>query len=252
MRRLIVLLLLVGLLAAAIWFNRLLANWHYVVPVMAGEAAYLATFDADDGDWNLAEGRLSARILDTGALRLEIAEPFKLPFAEARPHFADFDLRVQATAADGPLNNGFGVIFRLQNKDNVSPGDDDYYLFMISSDGYYQLSRSINGAAREVSTWIPSQAIRQGIGMSNWLRVVAQGDQFQFFINNQQVALCIPDDPAAQSTYNSVSGECVGGQMRDTLTDASIPSGQIGVAAQSFDQGGVVVDFDNLVILGPT
>ncbi|MBL8161093.1 MAG: hypothetical protein JNJ61_03850 [Anaerolineae bacterium] len=251
MRRLVVLLLLVGLLVAAIWLNRLLANWHYVVPVTAGETAYLATFDADDGDWNLAEGRLSASILDTGVLRLEITEPLKLPFAEAKPHFADFDLRVQAAAADGPLNNGYGVIFRLQNKDNVSPGDDDYYLFMVSSDGYYQLSRSINGVAKEVSTWIPSQAVNQGLGVSNWLRVVARGDQFQFFVNNQQVALCIPDDPSAQSTYNSVSGECVGGQMVETLTDASIPSGQIGVAAQSFDQGGVVIDFDNLVILGP-
>jgi hypothetical protein len=67
------------------------------------------------------------------------------------------------------------------------------------------------------------------------------------------VNLCIPDDPAAQSTVNPVSGECMGGAMKDTLTDDSIPNGQIGVVAKSTDTGGagVVAAFDNLLIYAP-
>jgi hypothetical protein len=232
--------------------NRLTANWHYVLPVESGKVAYLATFDALQQDWNLSVGRLKSEILDTGVLRLEVGDIKSLPFAEANPYFGDFDLQVEATPVDGPENNGYGVIFRLQNKDNSSPDDDDFYLFLISSDGYYRVVRSFNHEQKELSTWIPSPAVIQHTGVTNRLRVVAKGDQFQFFINGQQVALCIPDDPTARSTYSEQTGECTGGKMLDTLADSSIPNGQIGVAAETFDEAGVVVDFDNLVVYGPS
>lgn len=245
------LLLLIVVLLAVFGANRLVADWHYVVPVEADNVAYLATFDDFKEDWNLAQGRLSAQILDTGALRLEVGDVDSLPFAETQYRFADFDLRVQASAAEGPINNGFGVIFRLQTKGNESPGDNNAYMFMISSDGYYRVVRYLDGVEKVISLWIPSDAVEQGIGATNWLRVVAKGDQFQFFVNNQLVQLCIPDDPNAESTYNEFKKECVGGQMLDTLVDNTIPDGQIGVAAQSFTESGVIVDFDNLVIYGP-
>lgn len=251
MRRWIFLLVLVILLAISIVVSRLVSDWHYVLPAEAGKVVYLATFDGFNEDWNQAQGRLRTQILDTGVLRLDVGDTNSIPFSEAKQHFGDFDLRVQSTPIDGPLNNGYGVIFRLQTKNNNAPGDNDFYLFMISSDGYYQVSRSINGQQKVLSLWIPSDAVQQGIGVTNALRVVAKGDRFQFYINNQLVSLCIPDDPEAESTYNQFTGECVGGQMLDTLTDSSIPSGQIGVVAQTFDESGVVVDFDNLVVYGP-
>lgn len=251
MRRIRIFVVLLILLAVTFGLNRLTANWHYVLPVETGKVAYVATFDTFQQDWNLAPGRLKSEILDTGALRLEVGDVNSLPFSEAKPYFADFDLRVQATPIDGPQdnNNGYGVIFRLQNKDNSSPDDDDFYLFLVSSDGYYRVVRAFNREQTELSTWIPSPAVNQGLNVTNWLRVVAKGDQFQFYINGQQVQLCIPDDPTQKSTYTTA---CLGGKMLDSLVDDSIPNGQIGVAAQTFDEAGVVVDFDNLVVYGPS
>lgn len=257
MRRFLIILILALLCGAAYLANRLTAHLHYIVPVEAGKVAYIATFDDFKSDWALAEGRLKVQILDTGVLRIEVGDIDKLPFSEARPYFADFDLRAQMTAVDGPEGNGFGLIFRLQNKDNVAPSDDDFYLFEISSDGYYRVLRSLYDPAKGISiqknlsTWIPSDVINQHIGATNFLRVIARGDQFQFFINNQQMQLCIPDDPNAESTF-PVTGECVGGKMLDTLVDSSIANGQLGVAAQSLDEQGVVVDFDNIVVYGPS
>ena len=174
-------------------------------------------------------------------------------YSAVRPYFGDFDVRVDAQATDGPIDNSYGLVFRLQNKDNNLVEDDNYYLFLVSSDGYYQVSRAIDGRQKELSTWIELSAIQQGLKAVNTLRVIAQGDQFRFFINNQSVTLCIPDDPDAQSTVNPVSGECMGGSMQDTLTDASIPNGQIGVTAQSTQTGGagVVAAFDNLLVYAP-
>jgi hypothetical protein len=230
--------------------NRLTSNWHYIVPVEPGLVAYTADFERNPDEWNLSEGRLKAFITQQQTLRLDVGDFNSLPFAEAQPHFADFDLRVQARTVAGPLNNAFGVIFRLNNKSNTAFADDDFYLFLISSDGYYRVVRSIDGLQKDLSTWIPSPLIHQGLDVTNYLRVVAKGDVFQFYINGSLVQLCIPDDPAAQSTY-TFDGVCQGGTMRDSLVDVSIPNGQIGVAAQTFDESGVVVDFDNLVILGP-
>lgn len=250
MRRFLFLFISLLLFGLAYILNRATANWHYILPVEAGKVAYLATFDSFSEDWSLSQGRLKTEILESGLLRIEVGEVDSLPFAQATPHFGDFDVRVETTVMDGPENNGFGLIFRLQTRDNSTPGDDDFYLFEISSDGYYRVLRSLKGVQRELSTWIPSVFINTGLGVTNWLRVVAIGNEFQFFINNQPVQLCIPDDPEGVSTFPA-TGECVGGQMLDILVDTTILGGQLGVAAQSFDVEGVVVDFDNLVVYGP-
>lgn len=254
LRRFIFLLALVLVLAAVYVLNRLTANWHYIIPVEPGQVAYIAAFDGFADEWQLYEGVLSAQVLPDGVLRLEAGSPNSGPFSAARPYFADFDLRVEAKPVQGPLDNAYGVIFRLEDNGNSSPADDSYYWFFISSDGYYQVMRVLNGVQKRLSDWIPSPAIRPGLGITNWLRVVATGDTFRFYINNQPVQLCVPDDPAGESTFTAL-GECVGGQMLDTLTDGSIAAGKIGLIVHAFDkradEPGVMVDFDNLVIFGP-
>jgi hypothetical protein len=139
-------------------------------------------------------------------------------------------------------NNGYGVIFRAQDAAN-------YYLFLISSDGYYQVVRSVDGSQTELSTWIESPLINPGVDVENWLRVIAVGDEFQFFINGGPVALCIPDDPDAFSTF--VGDTCRDGQMLTTLVDDALPNGQLGVIARTFDNVGVAVEFDNFLVYGP-
>lgn len=248
MRRLGFLLILVAALVITFALSRLTASWHYVVPVEPGQVAYVATFDHLIEDWNQYGGRLEAQVTD-GVMRLNVGDVDSGPFSTTRQHFADFDIRVQATPVEGPLNNGYGVIFRLQDNDNTSPGDDSYYLFLISSDGYYEVKRVVGSDEKLLSAWIESPLVNQGIGATNWLRVIARGDQFQFFINDQPVQVCVPNNPEGESTY--FLGECVDGAMLDTLTDSTIANGQLGVVALSIDEPGVVVEFDNFLVYGP-
>lgn len=251
MRRFLFLFVPLVLFGLAYLLNRATANWHYIIPVEAAKVAYIATFDDFVEDWSLSQGRLKTEILETGVLRIEVGETNSLPFAQASPHFGDFDLRVDTVVVDGPENNGFGLIYRLQTHDNSGPGDDDFYLFEISNDGYYRVLRSLDGVQKELSTWIPTDIIQTSLGAFNALRVIAQGGEFQFFVNNQLLQLCIPDDPEGVSTFPA-TGECIGGKMLDHLIDVTIPTGQIGVAAQSFDEEGVIIDFDNFLVVGPS
>lgn len=240
MRRVVILVVLIALLVGLIALQQLIANWHYVLTGEPGDLLYIATFDRFEDEWGIQGLRFDPVIAD-GVMRFDVNDIERSPYALTKPHFSDFDLRLEARPVAGPLNNGYGVMFRLQDAKN-------YYRFLISSDGYYRVDRMVDGVEKDLSTWVKSSAIDEGLDVTNWLRVVASGEYFQFFINNQLVQLCVPDDPEGESTY--YLDECVEGTMVDTLQDDSFASGQIGPAVLTLDEPNVAVEFDNLVVLG--
>jgi hypothetical protein len=240
-RNLVILLVLLVLFLLAGQVLVLVQDWHFVVPADSGQLLYVTTFDDSSADWIQYQGRLSAQVMEA-ALRLDVGLEDSLPFSTAAPYFEDFDLLLRARPIAGPLDNAYGVVFRMQDTDN-------YYMFLISSDGYYQVQRNVNGQQKKMSDWIPSSLIKPGMNVDNWLRVVALDDSFRFYINGAPVDLCIPTSISGESTY--AGDRCVDGEMQPRLIDAAITYGQVGVVAQSFDERGVVVDFDDLVIYGP-
>lgn len=264
------------LLAALIGVNLaypLAVNYAQALNARPGEVIYAAAFDGFTDEWQQYQGRLEAQITDE-TLQIRVDDFNSTAYSVAQPTFADFDARVTATAIDGPIDNGYGLVFRLQQDHNPcdmplvllcdlsqldllsvplrllfrpQSASVSTYTFLISSDGYYSLWRD----SERVSTWIPSDLIHTGLNASNRLRVVGRGDHFRFFINGVSVPLCIADDPDAQSTY--FNGDCLGGQMMDGWLDQALPQGQIGLTATSTATGGpgVVVRFDNLIITRP-
>lgn len=232
-------------------------TWRYTLSGTAGTLLYATAFDDTFADeWEQAQGRESAELID-GALRVSIGVDGDGVFAPALPDFTDFDVSVDALPLEGPIDNGFGVLFRLQDPAN-------YYALFISSDGYYKIERVVNGIARDISTWIPSDALRvvddangsftvdADEAQPNTLRVVARGDTFRFYVNGTPLELCIPNESDGKSTY--VAGACVEGTMRAELTDASHASGRIALGAVTTATGGagVVVAFDNLLVYAPS
>jgi hypothetical protein len=239
-RRVILLILLPALiLTGLIYLNGEAANWHYVVPTDA-QVLYAAGFDGFLDEWEQYEdGQLTARAED-GVFRLEIDAPQKIPYSAAAHHFSDFDASVAAQALAGPENNAYGLIFRLIDPDNN-------YQFLVSSDGFYGVVRRFKGEEKFLSAWIDSPIVNRGINAANDVRVVAQGGSFQFWVNGEAVQLCVPTEASAISTYSQ--GQCYGGTMENTLNDSAIPAGRLGVIARSFDEPGVIAQFDNLVVV---
>jgi hypothetical protein len=241
LRRLLTVAALGAALTVLILLARAAENWHYVVSGAPGTLLYAASFDGDQQDWQTYSGRLDASI-EAGVLRVENGQSDSYAFSVADQHYDDLDLRARAVGAEGPLNNGYGVVFRYQNPQN-------FYAFLVSSDGYYSVVRALDGDQRWLSNWIDSPMVIQGIGAENRLRVVASGDQFRFWINDMPAQVCVPDDPAAESTY--VAGTCREGAMLDVLQDAALASGQVGVVALTFGEPDVVATFDDIVVYSP-
>lgn len=245
MRQLIVFVGSVLVLLLVVWLRRSADNFRFVVPPRAGDVLYATTFDGGilSEDWSIEVRRGGAIEIADGALHLqfdEIVPGENLLRSNNQYLFGDFDMRVTSAATGGTMNNSFGVIFR-----QIDP--QTYYLFYISSDGWYSVWRETPDERFALSNWIPSDAIVQGVtGERNVLRVVAEGDTFRFFVNDEHLLLCVPDDRGGQSTYTN---ECVGGTMQDSLTDTTIPYGQVGVAIETIVDGGMAVTFDDVVLV---
>jgi hypothetical protein len=238
------------LLLAGAWFARGLADdVAFVVPAREG-ILYAATFNGGRfaDDWTLQDRRGEVSAVTNDTLHLSIAD--FVPDVQAlssinRYRYRDFTLNVTAAATDGSFNNKFGVVFRLVDADN-------YYLFTISSDGYYAVWRVLDGLQAPLSAWIPSSAIVQGSdGEQNQLTVTAQDDQLTFAVNGTALDLCIPDAADGVSTYVEAEARCVDGTMQPTVSDGAFAVGQLGMAIETLTRGGLAVTFDNVVISAP-
>jgi hypothetical protein len=137
----------------------------------------------------------------------------------------------------GDDNTGYGVVFRHQDELN-------HYHFLISGDGYYKVTRVLNGEAKTLTAdWRPSEYINQG-DAANVVRVVGQGDKFQFYVNDHMLTdLCIGERVTAF--------DCGGGTLSAELVDDTFARGSIGAAALSLYESGVVIGFDGIVITAP-
>lgn len=238
LRRQIGILVFLGIL---IWMiNQLygmVLDWRYVLTGTEGSVIYVAAFDGFGDEWQQYQGRRTAEVIDNA---LELRGDDGTFYSVAQPTFADFDIQMDVQALENPNDNGYGVVFRLQDPQNL-------YFFFISSDGYYRVSRVVNNTEKRLSTWIPSEHIKQGLNTVNRIRVVGLGNLFQFFINDQPVPLCIPDSPDGESTYSG--GQCFG-TMTQTLLDDTFSSGQLGVVIQATGDD-MRVRFDNVVVYQP-
>lgn len=132
--------------------------------------------------------------------------------------FGDVRVEVDATKVGGSDNNDFGVICRYQDPEN-------YYFFIVSSDGYYGIGRFFQGKQEliGVDAMPPSEVIKKG-NATNHLRADCIGSKLSLYVNNQFLT-----------------------QVEDT----AFTSGDVGLLAGSLDSPGVDIHFDNFKALKP-
>jgi hypothetical protein len=97
----------------------------------------------------------------------------------ARPHLDLTDVRIEviATKVAGPDDNIYGVVCRYQDADN-------FYFFVISSDGYAGIGVHKNGEGILLSedTMQPADVVQTG-NTSNLIRAVCDGERLRLHVN---------------------------------------------------------------------
>jgi hypothetical protein len=215
----------------------------------ARELLYTTTFDSFNDEWDLPQGRQSADLVDGELVLTENSGYTDVGFyarLESRK-FGDFDLRVRTKLISGDNDNRYGVIFRWRDFDN-------YYIFEISGDGYYRLTKVEDGAAEPITVWTPSEIVYQGQAV-NEIQIIGKGDRFTFRINQQIARLCTKGENRFPA-MNALTGECVSNEWQDSYQDGAFRQGKIGLSVGTTGTTditeAVVISFDNLVLVGPS
>lgn len=159
--------------------------------------------------------------IEEGVFKISTSSPGEIWWTNPGRNFDDVVIDVTAAQVEGPDDNAYGIICRYQD-------DKNFYLFLISGDGFYSIGKYQSGVDRVTYLTEDGQ--------------FAQSDQInQGAATNQIQANCIGDELSL----------VVNGYPLLTVTDSEFASGDIGIAVSSLQKGTVEVDFDDLKIIRP-
>ncbi|RMD55610.1 MAG: hypothetical protein D6835_00405 [Candidatus Thermofonsia bacterium] len=202
-----------------LWFIALITI--FLLAACRTTPPYHETFD-EPGSWRTGDDFDTTGLVQNGVFDLTVKADDLFIWTTAGKTFSDGIYEVEATPIDGPLNNGYGMLFRVDNEHN------NFYLFKISGDGYVWIGKYQNGGATLDDIvplvgdwWFESTAVNQGLNVTNHLKVQAEGANLIFYVNNQEVG---------------------------RVTDNSFTSGDIGLMVETLGLGGVRVTFDNFKV----
>ena len=152
---------------------------------------------------------------ELGGFRIWVNQPNFDTWSVPGMRYSDVQIEVDAAKTGGPDDNDYGIICRYQDQNN-------FYGFLISSDGYYGITRRKDGAHQTInpSGMKAGEMIVRGAA-SNHIRADCIGSTLTMYINGQKVA---------------------------EVQDSEIASGDVGLLAGSFDTGGVDILFNRFVV----
>lgn len=204
-------IILVGILA--FWF--LLRDSP--PPVESGP--YTESFD-QAGTWTIGDDATASGTIQDGVYEMSIELSGDIFWVTGGRNFADAVYEVAATPVEGTIDNGYGMLFRVENEAGA------FYMFKISSDGYVYIGRCLDNCAEVVALvdrdWFSSEAVLQGLNVTNILSVEAAGSDMIFYVNDTEVG---------------------------RATDSERTQGDIGLMAETFSPGGLRVQFDNFSVM---
>ncbi|MFQ5613728.1 MAG: trypsin-like peptidase domain-containing protein [Anaerolineae bacterium] len=179
------------------------------VPANAGQVLFFDDFSDPASGWStFSDDEVSSRY-EEGRLVIDVDVQETAAWAILDQEFEEVDFEVETVKLGGPDDNAFGLMLHYQDADN-------FYVFEISSDGFYKASVLENDELRTLIEWTKTYLVDPG--GKNTLAVEAQPGQFTIFINGVQV---------------------------DQVSDDTFSRGRVGLAARTLSEPDVSIGFDN-------
>jgi hypothetical protein len=205
-------------------------TWFFAAPLLlllAGLACgpigssgtYVESFNSP-GSWGVGDRIDVVGEVENGVYEMLVKASFGIFYATPGENFTDGIFEVRATQIDGPLNNGYGLLFR------VDEAADSFYAFEVSGDGYVWIGRCHNLCEEESVTlvggdWFPSPAVATGLQATNHLQVIAAGNRMTYFVNSVEVG---------------------------RTSDSTFTSGDVAIMVETLGERGVRVIFDEFKV----
>lgn len=166
--------------------------------IRAGDPEVDDDFAADTDFWTTSYDGTTAGYYKAGAYHISIDTDNLVAWETGDLTAGDFVAEVEVSHYDGPLINEGGLLFRYVDSAN-------FYLFSVSSDGYFVVKKLVDGEWVTLVEWTESDAANTGSRSANYLTVLAEGEQLAFFINDELVAE-VADDSFSEGGVALVAG----------------------------------------------
>ena len=126
--------------------------------------------------------------------------------------WSDFYVEIDTKQIDGPVNTGYGLIFRYVN-------DKNFYFYSVDANGYYSLWKLVDDQWQSIVDWTATDILATGAGAGNRIGVLAEGKHLVLVANDKIVT---------------------------EVDDDSFTSGSMAVAVNTVDPGNAEIGFDNM------
>ena len=169
-------------------------------------------------NWLLEQDDVGSTAVVNDQLVITVAAPNTIQYATLTDRaFGDFVLEVDAWQRGGAPESSYGVLFRIQE-------DGRFYRFDITGNGLYMIERRDTDGTwtRVLREWTPTAAINQGLNVANRLKIIANGADMAFYVNDI---------------------------LLTQVSDTALAEGRIGLDAGSFAGNALQVTFDNVSVI---
>jgi len=175
-------------------------------------------FTNEAGVWDTYSAEYGSVFYKDGWLHLINNHPAQFATGTyAHQYFTDFILEVETKLVAGTDNNWHIVVCRYQDSSTS-------YYFGTSADGYYFISKFVNGNVMNLASITYSSYINQGVGAVNLIHIECIGSNLSLSVN---------------------------GHLLKQVTDTTITGGDIVLVAEAFAGTYTEVTFDNIVVSRP-
>jgi hypothetical protein len=177
---------------------------------------FMDDFSDHQNGWKLTIQEEGIVQYDGDTIRMLIKNPGTELWSTPGIVIKDSSVNVDAEKISGPDNNLFGLLCRYQDSDN-------FYGFLVSSDGYYAIVKNIGGERKILSSdsFEPSAFIQKGAS-NNHLRADCVDKTLTLYVNWEKV---------------------------DEVADIDLASGDVGIISGTFTVPGTDIKFDNFIVI---
>jgi tetratricopeptide (TPR) repeat protein len=180
---------------------------------------YFDDFSNEDSGWYSNGDPSAVSEYDAGGYRIVVRQESSAVWALPGRLFSHVSIEVSAEKQSGDDDNFFGIMCRVQGSTDTA----NFYLLMISSDGYYGIAKRVDGGELALigeSKMQFSEAINQGSDL-NRVRADCIGETLSLYANDVKLT---------------------------EVVDGDLSTGQVGLLAGSFAVPGTNILFDDLSV----
>ncbi|MCB0194948.1 MAG: PD40 domain-containing protein [Anaerolineae bacterium] len=158
---------------------------------------YEDDFSDSFGGWDDAFDTYTRKVYGNNRYQIEVNASNLVAWGLANRDVADFEMEVEAKLEDGDQKNSYGVLIRFLDRNN-------FYRFDISGDGYFLLSKFVEGNWTTLVDWTASEYINTD-GSANILKIAAFGPDLTVWVNGQELA-SVEDDSLTHGNFGFFAG----------------------------------------------